>query len=520
MAAINIENVAIYLRKSREKQEEEDTLRNHRATLIEYAEMKVWTYVLYEEVISGKDLCNRDVMNMLIEDIIAKKYDGLLIMEFQRMTRGDELDYGKLMRALRYANCYFITPKQLLNPNDKMDSTFLKIQDAFSSLELATITERFQNGKKAGARAGRLTNGNPPFPYYKQRKVIKNEEGYMRVDYDILVEPEKRKIYDKIKEMYIYGSYGTERIAIYLNQQGYQSPGGASWSSNAVQRLLLHSFHTGIIIYGKYEWRKGIDNMRKPTRKRDESEWTITREENKGNWEQLKTEEEHQEILQIVEKNNKVPDRAKQGVFPTSSLMYCKKCGYSMKYTKGRLEAKTGKIYNYTKCFHRDALGNTCKQRGAKLTEDFYDALYNAVISSYLNIDILNRVHSNQEEVLRKKMEISDLKKQLEKQEKALSRIKEAYVAEVYNLQEFGAEKKILDAKIKNINKDIDFNEKYISNATSYTKAELENKVKIFKKQWKKATTAKEQNNLLKTIIKHIFYNREGDNVTLEIEYL
>ncbi|WP_434512014.1 hypothetical protein [Desulfitobacterium sp. AusDCA] len=62
------------------------------------------------------------------------------------------------------------------------------------------------------------------------------------------------------------------------------------------------------------------------------------------------------------------------------------------------------------------------------------------------------------------------------------------------NLQEFGAEKKKI--------------------------IELENKIKMFKKQWRKATTAKEQNDLLKTIVKRIFYNRERDNVTLEIEYL
>lgn len=516
----DIKNVAIYLRKSREKQEEEDTLRKHRETLIEYSEKHGWNYVIYEEVISGKDLYNRTVMNLLIKDIIARKYDGLLLTDLQRVTRGDTLDFGEIMRALTYANCYFITPTEILDPNDKMDKTFLRIQGAFSALELDTIIERYQNGKKAGARAGRLTNGNPPFPYYKQRKVIKNEKGYMRVDYDILVDPEKRKIYDKIKEMYMSGNFGTERIAIFLNQQGYQSPGGGNWSSNAVQRLLLHSFHMGVVIYGKYEWKKGLDNTRKSTRKRDENEWTITRQENRGNWEQLKTEEEHQKILQIIEKNNKVPDRAKQGVFPTSSLMYCRKCGYAMKYSIGRLEAKTDKIYNYTKCNHRDAVGNTCKQRGVKLNEEFYDALHHAVITGFLKKDVLNRVQSNQEEILKKKMEITDFKKQLEKQEIALSRIKEAYLAEVYNLQEFGEEKKKIDAKIKSLKKNMESIEKYISNATSYTKAELENKVNRFTKQWKKARTAKEKNDLLKSLVKHIFYNREGNHVTLEIDYI
>lgn len=37
---------------------------------------------------------------------------------------------------------------------------------------------------------------------------------------------------------------------------------------------------------------------------------------------------------------------------------------------------------------------------------------------------------------------------------------------------------------------------------------------------WENATTNKEQNDLLKSVVKRIWYNREDDEVTLEVEYL
>ncbi|WP_313232107.1 recombinase family protein [Tissierella praeacuta] len=516
----DIKKVAIYLRKSRPN-EDMDVLWKHRQTLIEYAEKNGWKYELYEEVESGSSLYNRDEMNRLLKDIVAGHHDGLLIMEFQRLTRGDELDYGELMRALRYANCYFITPNSILDPNNKNDKMILRVQGAFATHELDTTIERFQNGKRAGAKAGRLTNGNPPYPYYKERKIIKDEKGYMRIDFDILVDEEKRKVYEKIKEMYIDEKLGTEKIAINLNQQGYKSPGGSVWSSNAVLRLLLHEFHMGIVKYGKYEWRETIDGKRKPTRKRDVDEIAVTRDNARGDWEQLKTEEEHQKILKINKSNQKVPDRAKQGVFPTSSLMYCKKCGYSMKYNIGEIEKKTGKQYTYTKCNHKDPVGNKCTQRGLKMKEDFYEALYNTVITSFVNSDIIERAQVDQKVVEKMETERESLNKELKKQEKALERLEENYLYnQDYTSIEYQKFKKLLNEKIKDIKKEIAKIEKDIINATSYSRKELEQKINKFKKEWKKAKTAQEQNVLLKTIVKRIEYDRNGDDVTLEVEYL
>lgn len=512
----SIKNVAIYLRKSR-GDIDDDILSKHRNALTEYARDKKWNYTIYEEdIASGERLTIRPKMLKLLDDIEDGNYNAVLVMAYDRLSRGSSKDFGTIIEVLQYANCYIATPDRIYDTNNTNDLTMLGIQGVFANTELRTIVNRLVTGKKMGAKEGRWTNGKPPYPYIYKKKIAINENGKEEIAVDIIVDKEKRKVYDIIKNMYLTGNFGTEKIMIEINKMGYPSPGGAMWSTNAIQRLLVHEFHTGVSIYGKYEWKKDRNNIRKPTRIRDKEEWFV----GKGNWEILKTEGEHQQILKVMQKHNKVPCRAKAGVFPTSSLMYCKRCGYAMKYSNGRLEAKTGKMYNYTKCNRRSPIGEKCPQNGVKMTEEFFEALYNAVITSYLNTDIINRAQTSQQDITKKQESIFNLKKQLDKHCVALNRVKEAYLAEVYNLQEFGEAKKELDVKIRTINKEIEKLEDEIANATKYTKNELEQKMKVFKRKWKKATTAKEQNTLLKSITKRILYNRDGDTVTLEIEYL
>lgn len=516
MAKNHIQKVAIYLRKSR-GDKEEDVLKKHRIELTEYADKQAWEYTLYEEaILSGERLIKRPKALQLLDDVENGMYEGVLVKEYERLSRGSSKDFGEIVEVFQYADCVIITPERIYNPNDDNDLTLLGMQSVLSNNELRKIIKRLTDGKKIGTKEGRWTNGKPPYPYRYTRKITVDENGRERIVVEVTVDEEKRKVYNLIKEMYLSGKCGTERISIYLNKHGYPSPGGKAWSTNAVQRILLQEFHMGLSIYGRYEWKKGRGNNRKPTRKRDQQEWFI----GKGDWEVLKTDEEHQMIVAIKERNNKVPDRAKQGVFPTSSLMHCKKCGYSMKYSIGRLEAKTGELYNYTKCNHRNPLGETCPQRGVKMTEEFYETLYHAIVTSYLNTESIDKAKASQEEVEKKRNELTVFRKQLEQQEVALRRIKDAYVAGVYNLQEFGEEKKVYDDKIKSIEKLIKEVENEIERETSYTKEELQVRVEDFEQKWGKATTAKEQNELLKTLIKRIVYDREGNEVTFGIEYL
>jgi len=513
---MNIKDVAIYLRKSRG--DDEDVLSKHRLLLTEYATKQGWNYTEYEEdLLSGERLATRPKMLVLLDDIADGKWDAVLVAAYDRLSRGSSKDFGTIIETMQYTNCYIATPERVYNVNDTNDLTMLGIQGVFANTELRIIKERFIRGKKLGAKDGKWTNGKPPYPYIYRKRIFINERGKEEIDADVLTDPEQKEIYLLMKRLYLTGEYSTEKLMIKMNKLGYPGPTGGLWRHNTIRRLLRSEFHMGYSIYGKYEYKTDKNNVKKAVRKRDREEWYIGR----GDWEILKTEDEHRKILAIMKKHSKTPSRARSGSFPTSGLMYCKLCGHAMHYAgNGRVEVKTGKKFNFTKCSFTYPTGEKCPQRGVKLSEEFYDNLYNMVITSHFDTEIIEKSQLNQNDIAEKESSIADLERQLKQYSEALVRIKDAYSMGVYNLTEFGEEKKKLDDKIKNLRKNIDRIENEIASVTTYTRAELNSRIEEFKIKWQKASTPQEQNILLKTIVKRIIYNRQDDNVVLEVEYL
>ncbi|MDF2503052.1 recombinase family protein [Clostridium sp.] len=508
-----IKNVAISLRKSR-GDEDGDVVEKHRTRLIELAERNNWDYTIYNEnVVSGAFLEDRDIFKNLLQDVSNKKFNAVLAIDWDRLSRGGLEDYGLIKSVFAYSQTYFVTPQRAYDLTDRNDLQMLGILSVMSNAEYNTIKERFQQGKIGGVKNGRLTNGNPPYPYEKIRE-IKNEKGNVIVDFKIVVNEEKNEVYQQIKKMYLEDNLGTERIAFKLNQAGVLSPIGKTSSNIAVARLLKSEFHLGKIIYGKSEWKKNPFTKKIDVVKKDENEWII----GYGNHPKLKAEEEHSLIIQKMETNNKVPTRARHGSYPTSGLLFCKQCKRAMVYSVGRKEAKTGKIYDYTKCSYHTPTGKKCPQRGIKMTEDFYDALYNTILNSYINVERLKQQSLNLQEKEKNTEIIKRKQKELEKNEEMLKSARLKVVSGIFNDEDFIEIKQITQPNIKKIKNEI--KELQSKNYVQYTKEELEEKINDFKDRWKNIENDEEKNRLLRTIVSKIWYNRINDDVTLEIEYL
>lgn len=248
--------------------------------------------------------------------------------------------------------------------------------------------------------------------------------------------------------------------------------------------------------------------------KRDESEWIV----GYGNYPILKTEEEHTAIMEIMSRNQKIPRRARHGVYPTSGLLTCKLCGRLMAYSRGRKEARTGKIYDYTKCYYHTPTGEKCKQRGIKMDENFYNALFDTIINSYIDINRIKQIKQNEEEKKNIEEQVKQKQLEIEKHENALKTAREKLEEGIFTDEDFLDTKRRRQPKIIKLRKEIAELEN--TRFTAYSQEELEKLVENFKQNWHNATTDEEKNQLLKTIVKKIYYNREGDTVTFEIEYL
>jgi site-specific DNA recombinase len=114
------------------------------------------------------------------------------------------------------------------------------IEQVFANYEYRMIKKRMIRGKKQGAKAGKWTNGTPPFPYV-----------YNRLTKELEVDPEKKEVYLLIKKMFLEELKPSYQIAWELNKLGFKTNRNAFWSENAVHRILTSEVHLGIVAYGK-----------------------------------------------------------------------------------------------------------------------------------------------------------------------------------------------------------------------------------------------------------------------------
>ena len=86
---------AMYLRKSRKDDYNEDiseVLARHKTTLTALAKnMHLHVTKIYQEVVSGENISNRPEVQNLLRDVEKGLYAGVLVMEVERLARGDAI---------------------------------------------------------------------------------------------------------------------------------------------------------------------------------------------------------------------------------------------------------------------------------------------------------------------------------------------------------------------------------------------------------------------------------------------
>lgn len=97
----------MYLRKSRADAEAEargegETLTRHHNMLMELAKKQNLSVVkIYKEIVSGDSIAARPQMQALLADVTEEKYAGVLVVEVERLARGDTIDQGIVAQAFR-----------------------------------------------------------------------------------------------------------------------------------------------------------------------------------------------------------------------------------------------------------------------------------------------------------------------------------------------------------------------------------------------------------------------------------
>ena len=258
----------IYLRKSRADAEAElagegETLARHEKTLLALAKkLKLPITKIYKEILSGETIAGRPVMQQLLQDVEAGIWQGVLVMEVERLGRGNTLDQGIILNAFKYSSTKIITPMKSYDPNDEFDEEYFEFSQFMSRREYKTILRRMQRGREASVKEGKFAGSIAPFGY--RRVKLPQEKGFT-----LEIEDAEAAAVRLAYELYAYGDpqpdgtfadIGRATIAKRLDQMGIRNRKGGTWATASVTRMLQNPVYIGKVHWNRRPEKKHTEN--------------------------------------------------------------------------------------------------------------------------------------------------------------------------------------------------------------------------------------------------------------------
>lgn len=336
---------AIYLRKSRADLELEaagggDTLLRHRKTLLDLAAAQHLTVTqIYEEVVSGETLAARPEMQKLLSAVDQGAFAGVLVMEVERLARGDTIDQGIVAQSFKYSDTKIITPVKTYDPNNEYDEEYFEFGLFMSRREYKTINRRLQRGRVASVKEGKFVGHKAPYGY--RRVKLEHEKGYT-------LEPieEQAQWVRRMFEWYTspteypagqIQTLGCTLIAKRLNELGVPSATGQAWTQPVIRDILANPIYAGKVRWGVRAQKKTVqDGVVKVSRPRTDDVMIV---------DGLHPAIVDPDLFDLTQKLLKHPSRPgpKQVELknPLSGVVVCGCCGHAMSrrpYQSGRQE--------------------------------------------------------------------------------------------------------------------------------------------------------------------------------------
>lgn len=247
-----------YLRKSRadmelEKLKKFDTLKQHEKFLKDRAkQLGIKIRHIYREVVSGESIQERPEIQKVLKDIETGTVDGILVVEVERLTRGDSKDQGTISQAFKYSNTLIITLNKIYDPNSDDDEEYFEFGLFMSRREYKAINRRMQRQRLANVLAGKYCASEPPFGYKKVR--IKYDKGYTLEPI-----PEEAEV---VKEMFQKRAdgIGFDIICNWLNTLDFKPKTSDVWTPSTIKGMLSNPVYLGKIRWNSNKQHKSLVN--------------------------------------------------------------------------------------------------------------------------------------------------------------------------------------------------------------------------------------------------------------------
>ena len=255
---MTVEEIIIYLRKSRTDDPAltvEEVLAKHETLLDEWVErhfpgQRVPEENRFREVVSGETIEDRPQVQEVLRKMESPKYKAVLVVEPQRLSRGDLEDVGRLMKLLRYTNTIVATTSEIYDLREERDRDLFERELKRGNEFLEYQKKIMKRGRELAVSQGHYLAKNPPYGF---RKTIVMDG--KRKCHTLEPHPEQADVVRMIFDMYVNQDLGRVTIARRLNDLGIKSATGGMWSQDTIKTMLENEHYIGKV---RWNWKQTI----------------------------------------------------------------------------------------------------------------------------------------------------------------------------------------------------------------------------------------------------------------------
>ena len=486
---LSSEAYIIYLRKSRaDNQDEsvEEILAKHEQMLQELAERelggRIPEHCIFREVVSGETIDERPEMGKILSAIENPAVKMVLVVEPQRLSRGDLEDCGRIVNAFRYSKTKVMTTMMTYDLTNKMHRKFFEQELMRGNDFLEYTKEILLRGRILSVKKGNYIGNTAPFGYNKKMD-----------DIGPTIEPNEyadavRLVFD----MYVNQEKTPLQIARHLDSIGVKPMKGKIWEKSSIRAILKNEHYAGWVRFGGHKTERFYENgqtVKKRNMPVDPDEVIIE----KGRHTALVS----QELFDAAQSKFKNNPRAKWDAplaNVLSGLFFCSKCEKAI----ARHPYKTAR--DRYECRNR----NGCGSKSAPVDEVVDTVIYALENEKLPELEIKLKNNDGKSHIIQQRQleklraELVELQVQEERQFEFLE--KGRYTEEVFDRrnkalhEEMDALKSRIYEVSRNIPKEIDYQDKIVKLKDAIAGLRNEN------------ITPLSKNKLLKAIIERIDY--------------
>ena len=266
------DEVLVYLRKSRADDPSltvAEVLSKHEQMLGDWMSVHLSGPVpeenRFREIVSGETISARPEVQKVLRLCEQPRFRALLVVEPQRLSRGDLEDIGYLTKVLRFTHTIVITLQFSFDLEDSRDRESFERELMRGNDYLEYQKRILANGRHLAVSNGWFIGNRAPFGY--RRVVVRDGK---RNGHTLEPVPDEASIVRQVFEMYASGT-GLTEICSWLDAVTVKPGGGTAWLIPDVIRMLDNAHYRGMVRWG---YRKNstrvVDGVVKSSRKRSE----------------------------------------------------------------------------------------------------------------------------------------------------------------------------------------------------------------------------------------------------------